>query len=60
MDFEVLRRALRDQSVSEQATEGARTAAVSARQETRATIDRMNDQVRLEVAKSDRPDDSKD
>lgn len=50
MDFEVLKQALQDQSASAQASEAARSAAVSAKQETRATIERMNEQVRLKVA----------
>jgi hypothetical protein len=52
MDIEVLKKALNDPKVSEQATESARSAAVSARQESRETINRMDERVQLEVAKA--------
>jgi hypothetical protein len=48
-----LKEALRDSAVvAEQATEDARSAAANARQETRATLTRMNEKVQLEVAKA--------
>lgn len=52
MDIEALKNALRDPKISEEATENARSAAVSARQETRETINRMDERVQLEVAKA--------
>jgi len=52
MDIEALKNALHDPKISEQATESARSAAVSARQETRETISRMDERVQLEVAKA--------
>jgi hypothetical protein len=52
MDIEILKSALSDPKVSKEATEDARSAAVSARQEARETITRMDERVQLEVAKA--------
>jgi hypothetical protein len=52
MDIEVLKSALNDPKISQEATESARSAAVSARQESRETIIRMDERVQLEVAKA--------
>lgn len=52
MDIEILKSALHDPKISEEATESARSAAVSARQETREAISRMDERVQLEVAKA--------
>jgi hypothetical protein len=52
MDIEVLKNALHDPKVSEESTVNARSAAVSARQETREAISRMDERVQLEVAKA--------
>lgn len=52
MDIEILKSALHDPKISEEATKIARSAAVSARQETREAISRMDERVQLEVAKA--------
>jgi hypothetical protein len=52
MDIEVLKNALNDPKISKEATENARSAAVSARQETRDTVSRLDERVQLDVAKA--------
>lgn len=52
MDVEALKNALHDPKISQESTESARSAAISARQETRETINRMDERVQLEVAKA--------
>ena len=52
MDAETLKAALNDPKVSDQSTESARNSAVSAREQTHETLDRMDEQVQLEVAKA--------
>jgi hypothetical protein len=52
MDGEALKDALCNPSVSQESTESARSAAVSARQDARETVSRLNDRVQLEVAKA--------
>jgi len=52
MDIEVLKNALNDPAISQAATESARSAAVSARQESRETITHMDERVQLEIAKA--------
>jgi hypothetical protein len=52
MDIEAIKNALHDPTISEESTESARSAAISARQETRETVRRMDDRVQLEVAKA--------
>jgi hypothetical protein len=52
MNAETLKNALCDRAVSEESTESARSAAVSARQDARETVSRLDDQVQLEVAKA--------
>ena len=52
MDVELLKSALHDPKVSDEATENARSVAVSARQETRDAITRMDEHVQLDVAKA--------
>ncbi len=52
MDGEALKDALCDPSVSQESTENARSAAVSARQDARETVSRLDDRVQLEVAKA--------
>jgi hypothetical protein len=50
VDVEVLKNALHDPKVNAESTENAKTAAVTARQETRETVSRMDDRVQLDVA----------
>jgi hypothetical protein len=52
MDVDLLKRALNDRNISRQATESARSAAVSARQNTRATVSRLDESVQRDVAKA--------
>jgi hypothetical protein len=52
MDGQALKEALCDPSVSQESTESARSAAVSARQDARDTVNRLDDRVQLEVAKA--------
>jgi phage anti-repressor protein len=52
MDVKVLKDALHNPKINEESTENARSAAVSARQETRDTVSRMDDRVQLDVAKA--------
>jgi hypothetical protein len=52
VDIEILKSALTDPAISEEATCNARTVAVSARQESREAISRMDERVQLEVAKA--------
>lgn len=52
MDVELLKDALHDPKVSDESTENARSVAVSARQETREAITRLDEQVQLDVAKA--------
>jgi hypothetical protein len=52
MDGEALKEALCDPSVRQESTESARSAAVSARQDARDTVNRLDDRVQLEVAKA--------
>lgn len=52
MDVELLKTALHDPKINEQSTQNARSAAVTARQETRETISRMDERVQLDVAKA--------
>jgi hypothetical protein len=52
MDVEQLKNALRDPEVNAESTGNARSAAVAARQETRETVNRMDDRVQLDVAKA--------
>jgi hypothetical protein len=54
MTVKVLQEALQNQTISEQATVAARDAAAAARQETTATVTRLNERVELEVAKAAR------
>jgi hypothetical protein len=52
MDVKALKDALHNPKIDQESTENARTAAVSARQETRDTLSRMDDRVQLDVAKA--------
>jgi len=52
MDTEILKAALNDQQLSQQATENARSAAATAREETRQMVSRLDEKVQLEVAKA--------
>jgi hypothetical protein len=52
MDLELLKTALHDPKISQEATENARSAAVSARQDTREAVSRMDDRVQLDIAKA--------
>lgn len=52
MDVKALKDALHDPTINQESTENARSAAVSARQETRDTLSRMDDRVQLDVAKA--------
>lgn len=52
MTVKILQEALCNESINQQATEAARDAAVTARQETAATVTRMNERVVLDVAKA--------
>jgi hypothetical protein len=52
MSIDLLKDALHDPKVSKEATETARSAAVSARQETRETTSRLDERVQLDVAKA--------
>jgi len=52
MTIPSLQEALHNPRVSKQATEAAREAAVTARQEASATVTRLNERVQLEVAKA--------
>jgi len=54
MTVKVLQDALNNETTSKQATEAARDAAVSARQEAAATVDRLNERVELDIAKARR------
>jgi hypothetical protein len=47
-----LKQALQDRSVSAATSAEARSAAATARQETEATVTRLNERVQLEVAKA--------
>jgi hypothetical protein len=52
MDVELLKSALQDPKVNTESTENARSVAVSARQESRDAIARLDEQVQLDVAKA--------
>jgi hypothetical protein len=52
MDVEILKAALNDSEISERATESARSTAVTAREEARETVTRLDEKVQLEVAKA--------
>jgi hypothetical protein len=52
MNPENLKSALQDKDASAKSTEDARSAAITARQETRATLNRLNERVQLEVARA--------
>jgi hypothetical protein len=52
MDIELLKNALNDPENSQESTANARSAAVSARQETRETLSRMDERVQLDIAKA--------
>ena len=52
MDAEILKAALNDQQLSQQATESARSAAATAREESRQMVSRLDEKVQLEVAKA--------
>lgn len=52
MDVDLLKSALQDPKVDTESTENARSVAVSARQESRDVIARLDDQVQLDIAKA--------
>jgi hypothetical protein len=52
MTVKVLQEALQNQTISEQAAVASRDAAATARQETAATVEILNERVELEVAKA--------
>jgi hypothetical protein len=52
MDVDLLKKALNDRSVSQEATESARRAAASARVRTRDTVARLDESVQRDVAKA--------
>jgi hypothetical protein len=52
MNAETLKAALNDQAVSAESTASARSAASSAREQARETVNRMDEKVQLEVAKA--------
>jgi len=52
MDAETFKSALNDHKVSEQSTQSARNAALTAREQIRDTVNRMDEKVQLAVAKA--------
>jgi hypothetical protein len=56
MTVKVLQEALQNETIGQQAAEAARDAAMTARQETTATVTRLNERVELDVAKMARRD----